>query len=887
MPLRTAKGIDPAELYKKILKAFAPQYAAPGEDPAGGGYMPPAELFDQQPQPSWTDKFQLSTTPYAQGGPVGNFMDLAPTVPDPYDPKQQLLFAAGLLGVKGMKGKGKGSLKPDAAKAAPKAPKKPLMPVASRPLSTEEPTLLTPQELVVSNAPKPSSLLTPQVLQMTPKQPPRALTAGEPVRGQTSKELVAMQQAELSPKVLDKIQKVSQQNPTMGEALKYMTPIEAEKALATSSTVQKMSRLLEVLPQAENYSALAKAGQPKEFWYDASSQAIVDLFEQDAPRFTALLAATSPQTSVESNLSNTLNIWRNWVGAGRPTDPRAIMHVMGQSVQGSKGEGSVLDAWVNNAITALSAQDPMAITLSGPKVDSFRRNLLVRVNRRIGAYPVANDAWQANIGGVDQDLFSGSGAREELGDPGYSTGYIANTALIRKGGEQAGMLPLDAQGSIWSVAKTLYEAAIEKGMRPSDFLQAGLLTPQMVRGTVDFGALFKQHEYRRLFDDSYGEKLEKLKQFVWPEAKVNLSLGEQNEVMAGARRLDQLAESRGIESRSKVFPVPEEPNTLPATMFMTQNAEIIPYANSDHFAQLNNPATTLKQREQHTSQIAPKYDNVRGFDRLYDSMDLKSTQRVMGTGLYERQGAPPEVQPMVAIGTEHNVIRNKDGNPDIDPYDRVRLMFAARLKSIINAQGGVAVSGMVPMEDGPGMFVPLADKIAHPAMLAVPGLKTGAIVSDTGKSGAQVFKVGSKGQPKRIGRKQKEKLATTLGNQEYKDAYPVTLYAGNEGKWEQPGKGKITRQLLKEADALTPAHRAAAEKEMETITGDVFKKYQSHQKRTGDPAQRSVMEFLKFASRPEGFNQLRRALRRKEFLPALIPVLFPWYADSESPQQED
>jgi hypothetical protein len=43
----------------------------------------------------------------------------------------------------------------------------------------------------------------------------------------------------------------------------------------------------------------------------------MDVFgPEDAPRFASLLAALSPQTSVEMNLLNTLNVWKNWTAAG-------------------------------------------------------------------------------------------------------------------------------------------------------------------------------------------------------------------------------------------------------------------------------------------------------------------------------------------------------------------------------------------------------------------------------------------------------------------------------------------------------------------------------------------------------------------------------------------
>ena len=43
-----------------------------------------------------------------------------------------------------------------------------------------------------------------------------------------------------------------------------------------------------------------------------SSGNLQNVFGQDAPRFAGVLAATSPQSSVESNLLNASNIFKNW-----------------------------------------------------------------------------------------------------------------------------------------------------------------------------------------------------------------------------------------------------------------------------------------------------------------------------------------------------------------------------------------------------------------------------------------------------------------------------------------------------------------------------------------------------------------------------------------------
>ena len=57
------------------------------------------------------------------------------------------------------------------------------------------------------------------------------------------------------------------------------------------------------------------------------------------------------------------------------SDSKSIVAIMADTVQGDKGFGSILGAWVPNTIRTLQAADPMALQISGPKVNSFMHNL--------------------------------------------------------------------------------------------------------------------------------------------------------------------------------------------------------------------------------------------------------------------------------------------------------------------------------------------------------------------------------------------------------------------------------------------------------------------------------------------------------------------------------
>jgi hypothetical protein len=279
----------------------------------------------------------------------------------------------------------------------------------------------------------------------------------------------------------------------IGRVLNHLTPSERAKLNARSA--QRVADLYAELPSAAEMADVALAGSAKRGWYKRSARALVAVFGEDAPRFAALLAALSPQTSVENNLLNAVRSWTNWQDAGRPTQREAIIQVLGRSVQGNKGVDSVLNAWKNNAVAALTADDPTEVSLSGPKVSSFYRNLMGITNE------VTNDAWMANFAAIDKTLFAG--ALQVSGDPGKGGGYLAMSAKVREAakiltkrtGEE--WTPDEVQETIWSWAKTLYELGDRAGETRSlrQLLQGGELTDEAIGATPDFARLLNEGPY--------------------------------------------------------------------------------------------------------------------------------------------------------------------------------------------------------------------------------------------------------------------------------------------------------------------------------------------------------------------------------------------------------
>lgn len=266
-------------------------------------------------------------------------------------------------------------------------------------------------------------------------------------------------------------------------------------------SAQRMVDVFHSLPDTKELAAAALAGKAKKGWYKDASEAIHSVFGGDAPRFSAVLAAMSPQTSVEMNFHNALRTFVNWDKAGRPQDRSSILKIMGQSVLGGRGEASVLNAWTNNTVRALTSEDPESLTLSGPKVHSFMRNLQGHVN------DVTLDSWMAAFAKVNQTMFGGTLTQT---GPGKSYGYLGFSAKVREAAKMLEIMtgdkwsPSEVQETVWSWAKAAYEHADEFGKMGSipEMVKNGEITNELVKGTADFHSLFGKPEHSAVLGDS-------------------------------------------------------------------------------------------------------------------------------------------------------------------------------------------------------------------------------------------------------------------------------------------------------------------------------------------------------------------------------------------------
>jgi hypothetical protein len=331
--------------------------------------------------------------------------------------------------------------------------------------------------------------------------------------------------------------------PGIKPLVKYLTPNEARAV--NSRNAQNLLDTWDELDPAE-MASVAMAGRAKRGWYKRSSKALVDLFgDEDAMRFGGLLAALSPQTGVESNLRNALNMWVNWDKAGRPRDPQSIRRLLGESVEGTGTEKSVMDAWLFNSIDALSADDVTALQLSGAKVDSFMQNIWGNFSE------VTNDSWIAKYSGMNQGRFSSSRGTNAAGEvvKGKKTAvYNGINAATRKAAEllsrRTGEIwtPAEIQETVWSWSKSITEKANKSNTPITDLIAD--LTHSEVADTPDFATLLsEQGEFRSILERGGidGQKLD------------TLTAGNRSatEFPAGTSALDPAIQSRHLDAAAQ------------------------------------------------------------------------------------------------------------------------------------------------------------------------------------------------------------------------------------------------------------------------------------------------------------------------------------------------
>lgn len=432
---------------------------------------------------------------------------------------------------------------------------------------------------------------------------------------------------------------------------------QAEKSKLRVDTTQKMVDLYKALPSADEMAAVAYAGKAKRFWYRNSLSAIAHVFGADGWRFTGLLAAMSPQVSVETNLLNALNTWKNWVAAGRPTDRAEIMAVMGRSVQGSRGEDSVLNVWINNAVSALTAKDFADLVLSGPKVDSFMRNLLGHY------YEVTNDAWIANYTLMDQRIFSG--VKNKTGtEPGKGPGYLAMNVQTRKAAKKMDWQPAEVQETVWSWAMSMLETMDKQGETrgSKELLSDGAMTDDLINRTPDFRSLFHLPVYANILEQAGHH--DALADLVAPH-----TTEDHGPMPFGQKKMDKLLHQAGLRLEF----LQRQRRTNVQLSWEARPGESTGVLPGIH-------AAPIELQQQYMSDIYAAIESS-GF---YDKTGLSLRATLFGLGAWQGK-----VLPGAQTMTRPGIVADNKGGLMVDSKSRAKINVAASVLGIVLNQEGV------------------------------------------------------------------------------------------------------------------------------------------------------------------------------------------------------
>ena len=200
-------------------------------------------------------------------------------------------------------------------------------------------------------------------------------------------------------------------------------------------------------PRPNTFADTILAGASGKGWYDISGEGIAESFGDDAPRFTALLAAQSPNKSVEDNLKYALDTWARWNEAGRPAE---LTRESARSLIASP-----LPADFDNSILALNADAGALlrgeVKLSGPKVDPFNLDLMGNVNK------IVQDTHQSRGYGVAQSRIGNVGVNLPM------NAMVRNAAAIASRRVGVDLTSANAQEMGWGWIRGLTNAAGRDG----------------------------------------------------------------------------------------------------------------------------------------------------------------------------------------------------------------------------------------------------------------------------------------------------------------------------------------------------------------------------------------------------------------------------------------
>jgi hypothetical protein len=455
---------------------------------------------------------------------------------------------------------------------------------------------------------------------------------------------------------------------------------------------------------------------------------------------------------------------------------------------------------------------------------------------------------------------------------------MGTSARVREAGQRAGILPSEAQETTWSFFMPLYEMQAQTGLPARDILQRGLLTPEKIRGTPDFSTLLNQGKYGDILRQAgYEQQLSALKPGEFSTRTADLTLPEQRELEAAAKRLEGLKSMRGAESRSRSISLPP-PGQRAASAFAVEPHEYIPGTGVGLGESMVNAPIT---REHYSSSISSLFRDPMGRDRLQRAVGLNPLPTRSGTGVFRPSGGVPyqgmareeavtqrmpvESQPAFASVAEVPVLA---GGLDIAQKAKDRLGAAAATRGYLTGQHGSTYNVHIPRDKGESFLVPLEGKADADAMRYIYSMLDDAgYLADTG-AGVNVLYNKYKSGNAPFSPSEMTDMMTILEGKGIVPGRNVSAYIDYSPAWMGPrGSGAATRELLDRIGPLNAQEKAALSKETQDISGGLYDLYSKKSKITGDEYRSDLMRALQIL-RDKGLPGLAAALAAGEALPS-------------------
>jgi hypothetical protein len=636
-------------------------------------------------------------------------------------------------------------------------------------------------------------------------------------KGATRKELMAQVAVGLLPDEKRKWSKILDSHPAINAERQYFTPEEIRIMLKSPTMVRDAEKTLKAMPKAKDMGSVMQLGQSKLGWYEQSAKAIEEAFgKEDAPIFARILAATSPQTTVDKNLQHSLKFWEAWTAANRPTDEKSIKAIR-------KRTGG-METYDNNLINAVKGA-----VLSGPKVNSFGRNL-----QNLAMF-VTNDVWNAKGMGIEQTNFAGVKPKGNPDNPGYSGGYLAANARVRNAADQFGWTPAEGQETYWSTLYTL-------GQKGGVLENLGRKTHQDVGGTPDFAQLLRNPKYAALAP-SMSEKFAKITPSPRQIDDIPLMEGLTPQDIARAQRggltnLQRDKDAALMETRQRSYGQGTTPaldqRIAPATM----HHEGVPYAHAGLGGDLEKD--TEKALHLFSKKVTEPFIDAFGNDRLLAAMGIDTQlRRQYGQGAYQPPDADLEANPVAVTGTMLDLTKQRQPRArDVQAFDTV-----SKIKSSMTAQGASPYSIPILDPEGDALYRPRGkqsdgpwkDNIRAQAMqnagkdLAVADMGRGSLRLGFGDD--SVYDM-----PRPIDTELKHfpnagALLPDMppGPMDSIHGVPVRNaggYPSFEDEWTKPQQNLISNQVLQAYEALPMKTRRALDAEIQDIAPQLLDAYQ-------------------------------------------------------------